>query len=261
MLPCELKPSSVEIKYLIRIGPRNDGGYIIDKRIINNIENNLTLVLSDDWKFEKDFQKFNNKCKVYAYDHTVDKNFWYERLKKDLLNFIKLKKLRPKKILDIFKYFEYRSFFKNNNVHIVKKIVNQIENVNEITFADTIKNLEDVLLKIDIEGDEYKILNDVIKNENKIICLIIEFHEVSKKLNEILKFKNELKNLKLIHIHANNYAGIDENGDPNCIELTFLNSNKFSVDEKKSNLHYPVIGLDSSNMKRRKDLSLKFKNE
>ena len=80
-------------------------------------------------------------------------------------------------------------------------------------------------------------------------------------MSEIIKFKKKLTSLKLIHIHANNYAGIDSKGDPNCIELTFINSEKFHVDEKKSELNYPINNLDSSNMKRRKDLQLIFENE
>ncbi|MFL2893214.1 MAG: hypothetical protein ACJZ4U_00050 [Candidatus Pelagibacter sp.] len=261
MLPIELKPLSSKLDNLIRIGPKFDGGYIIDKRIINNIQNILTLGLSDDWRFERDFQKYNNKCKVYAYDHTVNNDFWIKRFKKDIIDFLKLKKLRPTKIVDIFKYLEYKNFFKNNNIHIIKKIVNEIKNNNEIKFEDTIKKLENVLLKIDIEGDEYKILDSITKEEGKILCLVIEFHEISKNVSKIIKFKKKLTSLKLIHIHANNYAGIDVKGDPNCIELTFINSEKFHVDEKKSELNYPINNLDSSNMKRRKDLQLIFENE
>ena len=92
MLPIELKPLSSKLENLIRIGPQFDGGYIIDKRIINNIQNILTLGLSDDWRFERDFQKYNNKCKVYAYDHTVNNDFWIKRLKKDIIDFLKFKK-------------------------------------------------------------------------------------------------------------------------------------------------------------------------
>ena len=261
MLPKYLKPFHVNKSNLIRIGPKTDGGYIVDKRILGKNNILVTCGLNDDWEFEKEFVKKNKDAPVIAFDHTVNKNFWIKRFKKDFISLLFLKKLKINKILDVFKYIDYYLFFRKNKIHYKKKIVSKSKNKNQISIPEILKPLNNVVLKVDIEGDEYKILNDVIKNENKIICLIIEFHEVSKKLNEILKFKNELKNLKLIHIHANNYAGIDENGDPNCIELTFLNSNKFSVDEKKSNLHYPVIGLDSSNMKRRKDLSLKFKNE
>ena len=49
-------------------------------------------------------------------------------------------------------------------------------------------NKENIILKIDIEGDEYKILNTINKEQKKINLLIIEFHNISKKYNKIKKF-------------------------------------------------------------------------
>ena len=34
MLPSDLRPLKIEEKNLIRIGPKIDGGYVIDKRVI-----------------------------------------------------------------------------------------------------------------------------------------------------------------------------------------------------------------------------------
>ena len=64
--------------------------------------------------------------------------------------------------------------------------------------------------------------------------------------------------LKLIHIHGNNYSGINKNKDPNVIEMTMLNSKKFKILKNKSNFKYPIIGLDYVNFKRRNDIELKF---
>ena len=40
------------------------------------------------------------------------------------------------------------------------------------------------MLKIDIEGDEYKLLNEVNKNLNKLNLVIIEFHDLRKNLKK-----------------------------------------------------------------------------
>ena len=92
MLSKILKPYKSNKNNLIRIGPNRDGGYVIDKRVIKKTKTIVTCGLNDDWSFEKEFTKKNRKCAVYAYDHTVDINFWLNRLKKDLVSFIKLKK-------------------------------------------------------------------------------------------------------------------------------------------------------------------------
>ena len=80
-----------------------------------------------------------------------------------------LKKLTPKKIWNIFKYIEYCNFFSKKNKHFQKKIVFKKKNKNEITITEILKNLKEIILKIDIEGDEYKILNEINKNQKKLI--------------------------------------------------------------------------------------------
>ena len=92
MFSKKIKPVFVSNKNLIRIGPKRDGGYVIDKRIIKAIDHIITCGLSDDWNFEKDFLKINNNVKVTAYDHTVNKSFWVNRFFKDILHLFLLKK-------------------------------------------------------------------------------------------------------------------------------------------------------------------------
>ena len=119
MLPNIFKPHKSIKSNLIRVGPNKDGGYVIDKRIVKKTNKIITFGLNDDWNFEKEFLKKNNNCKVIAYDHTVHKNFWIKRFKKDIISFIQFKKLTPAKIYDIFKYLEYRFFFQKK-INIIK---------------------------------------------------------------------------------------------------------------------------------------------
>ena len=119
------------------------------------------------------------------------------------------------------------------------------------------KNSKNVLLKVDIEGDEYRIINDIIKNYDKINLLIIEFHYVYKNFRLIKKFLSNT-NFKIIHIHANNFGGIEKNGIPTTLEITLLNKNKFKVIKKKSTENYPIIGLDYKNHKSKDEIEIKF---
>ena len=62
------------------------------------------------------------------------------------------------------------------------------------------------ILKLDIEGSEYSMIEQIIKNSSNIKILIIEFHFI--KNNKDL-FMNSVKKLlnkfDIVHIHANNY--------------------------------------------------------
>ena len=62
----------------------------------------------------------------------------------------------------------------------------------------------------------------------------------------------------MIHIHGNNYTGIDNKNMPRALELTFLNGKKFKLNNKRSNYNYPINGLDYKNLKRKDDIKLSF---
>ena len=257
MLPKYLKPFHVDRSNLIRIGPKTDGGYIVDKRILQKNNILITCGLNDDWEFEKEFIKVNGDVPIIAFDHTVNNDFWIKRFKKDLISLLLLKKLKINKILDVFKYVDYRLFFKKNKIHYKKKIVSKSKNKNQISIPEILKSLKNVVLKVDIEGDEYKILKDIKKNSKKIIFLIVELHDVNIHLNKI---KNFLKNLdlKVVHIHANNYGGIDEKNNPKVIELSLINSKIIKIKKIYSKKKYPILNLDYKNFKRRDDIKIKF---
>jgi len=262
MLPHIFYPSFVKKNKLIRIGPKKDGGYVVHKNISKNVDYLVSCGLYHDWHFEKKFLRYQKKCYLLAYDHTVTKKFWIQYTFKNFVDFLLLKKLTIRKILDIFKYFEYKYFFKNNNKHFVKKIGNK--NSKKETTIDHIFNKlplkKKIILKIDIEGDEYKILNDIKKNENRIDHLIIEFHNVCKNLNKIENFLKKNKLLKLLHIHANNYDNVIA-GIPNTIEMTFVNKLNYKKEIIKKKIKYPIEHLDFPNHKSKKDINLYFNYE
>ena len=261
MLPKYLKPLHIDNENLVRIGPKLDGGYILDKRIVHITKKIITCGLNDDWEFEKHFSKINSSCEVLAYDHTVNKKFWIERFKKDILHFFLFKKIRLRKIISIFKYYDYINFFKNKNKHYELKISNENIKNKEITINEILKDHDNLILKIDIEGDEYNILNQILKNSKKINALLIEFHDIQKNMHLIKKFIEQSNKLKLVHIHANNYPCIDKDIDPSVIELTFTNIEKIRFEQIITKKKYPIENLDYKNSHRKDDYTLKFEND
>ena len=262
MLPRIFYPSYVTKKKLIRIGPNKDGGYVVHKDILKNIHYIISCGLNDDWCFEKHLIKHQKNCHLLFYDHTVTKKFWLQYTVKNFIDFLLLKKLTLKKILNIFKFFEYKFFFKYNKKHYIKKIGNK-NSKNQITLNrifDTLPIKKKIILKIDIEGDEYKVFSDIINNQKKIDHLIIEFHNVYNNLKKIKNFIKKIKLLKLIHIHGNNFNKII-NGVPNVLEMTFVNKLNYKKDKLEKNFTYPIRDLDFPNHKSKKDINLYFNHE
>jgi hypothetical protein len=110
-------------------------------------------------------------------------------------------------------------------------------------------------MKIDIEGSEYRLLDTLILNQNRISGLVIEFHDCDLHLNTI---KNFIQNfgLKLAHIHANNFFPIRLDDElPLILELTF---SKYCEVQKVESL--PHI-LDMPNNKIKPEISLSIEKE
>ena len=109
--PKELKPVFVDNKDLVRLGSIDDGGYVVPIKTIMNSKTLLSFGISDNWDFEKDFSKMSN-AKIFAYDHSIDSNFWISKFKKDLIKFLKLKIFKPKKLYKMFQYIDFLFFFR-----------------------------------------------------------------------------------------------------------------------------------------------------
>jgi len=130
---------------------------------------------------------------------------------------------------------------------------------NQITISEAIGDNKDIVLKVDIEGDEYKVLKEINKNFNKLNLVIIEFHNLKKNLKKIKNFINKSK-LRNIHINANNYGSVDSKGIPQVIEMTLINPKKFRIKKQKTTRNYPIKGLDYKNYKRGPEIQISFKN-
>ncbi len=257
MIPIFLKPYDSGFSNLIRIGRNSDGGYVIDKRVINQTNAIISCGLEAEWSFEKEFKRFNKNCKIISFDHTVNTKFWIDRIFNDFKSLFLLRKIYFNKFY-LFRFIDYLNFFNKNNLHYLKKIVSKKKDKNkEITITEAIGKYKNVVLKIDIEGDEFKILKDVDKNFNNINLVIIEFHDLQKNLNKIKNFIKKTK-FRNIHINANNYGMVDINGIPQVIEMTLINPKKFKIRNIKVKRNYPLKGLDFKNRKRGPNIKVVF---
>jgi hypothetical protein len=195
---------------LIRLGRSNDGGYLVGKNSINNSEHLISMGLDLDWSFEEDFKK-KKKINIICFDNNLDKKFILKKIVIQIILIIFNQNL--KYLISLIKnYINFNIFLKK--VKYQKK---------EITYGDISKiqnNINNIFFKIDIEGSEYRILDELIKIKNKITGIVIEFHDIDLHLAKIENFINNI-GLKLVHIHPNNFGGLDKFGNPYLLELTF----------------------------------------
>jgi hypothetical protein len=251
---------NIKKKYeLVRFGKDNDGGYLIEKNSIINSEILISAGISWDFSFEEDYLKKVNK-KVCCYDHTLNFKHYFTTWMLIFLtrilkfsNFLKIKSA----FNNMLKPLKLQKFFKNKQVEYFNLGIGlkneKILELNEI--LSNHKNLDKIFLKIDIERDEYRVLDDIIKFQNKINGLVIEFHDFDLNIDKIENFIKSFK-CNLVHIHPNNSGPIGKNNIPSILECSFAKYPRVIGDRTKIKHE-----LDQPNIKGKEDIDLKFERE
>ena len=251
--------------FLVRRGQLNgDGGYLIP----NNIKTDLLISfgLGDNWKFENDLIKFGQANNFIVFDHT-----------QNLFNFSKqvFFRIRPRnfklnllmgRVIVLIRYF--RDFTILRKKHIKKKIskngslFSSVSKFNEINVTEIFQefvNSENskIFLKIDIEGSEYEIIEEIMTYYKQIRIIVIEFHNIIRKVEEFEKILILLKSkYSLIHTHINNNGAFNSDMIPEICEFTFISNIDFQGLLKVDKI--PLVGLDYPNSKHLIDFQIDF---
>ena len=195
----KLLPYQIDVS-LVRLGEKNDGGYLVPDDLVG-IDKNYSAGVGFLTQYEKDLEE------KYS-------------IKSNMLDFNEI----DKTILP-------------SEASFLKKKLGLVSNNKEISINDWIVQADkDIILKIDIEGDEYASLIDISEeNLKKVRILVIEFHDLRNLRNNLFlnffdKVINKLENYFYVcHLHINNTSKIKKIGDflvPDMIELTFIRKNR-----------------------------------
>ena len=122
------------------------------------------------------------------------------------------------------------------------------------------KGSKQIFIKMDIEGAEFKVLNEINNIKENIIGLAVEFHDINSKSKEFNTIIDGLrKTFHIAHIHGNNYSEINSKSNfPSSVEITFISKKLLKGVIKKSDMKYPIKGLDQPNRHSKPDINLSF---
>ncbi|MEM7046830.1 MAG: hypothetical protein AAF442_04180 [Pseudomonadota bacterium] len=210
---------------LIRLGSTNDGGYLTTKKAVLSADGLISLGVRSNWDFEKDFYSIN-QVSIHAFDSTSPISFIYYQYIKIIGKILLGKFAKISNLRDLITHSADYFFFFRRRVHFEKKTIGNTSqghtNLDEI--FDLFHQNAKLFLSVDIESAEYDILATLINRADNLTGLVIEFHGCDQYRKDIEQFIEHF-NLTLVHIHANNYGGVDENGDPRLLELSFVHPN------------------------------------
>tara|TARA_A100001011_G_scaffold394841_1_gene488205 strand:+ start:2540 stop:3337 length:798 start_codon:yes stop_codon:yes gene_type:complete len=255
-----LKP--IKKSNLLRLGRNSDGGYVVNLDAIKKCNILISFGMGSDWSFELDYIKKNNNGSIHIYDYTVSASPYIKEIIKYFRRFITFRSTYIALIERLNNFYNYKKFLSLRNVNFYKekitdKITNKIDSdINKV--FQRIKK-EEVILKCDIEGSEYKIIDHILEHNEQIQMLIVEFHWIDKNEEEFLEAIKKLKNyFQIVHIHGNNHFQEKINGLPIILEITFLKT-KYVKEEKTEYIkEFPIEGLDYPCNSYKEDLTFYF---
>lgn len=249
----------VKCETLTRVGSPNDGGYVVPLDAIKAAHALVSFGLAHNWTFERDFKKHNGDAIIHCYDHTVSLRTAFQFSISQLLRFVLL--FRARALRKIFTWVDYKLFFRSDGTHFKQRIWPDNQG-NSATIDDVFNRLPaecPVFVKMDIEGGEYLVLDDLLRHSGNIVAIAIEFHDVDTHPGPFNSLVEKIKHeFYIVHIHGNNMGGISPFNFPKALEITFLNKRFFDSAPSPSCLKYPVPGLDHPNNPRLPEFAFEF---
>lgn len=199
-------------KDLVRLGGFRDGGYVLSYKDV--IECNVLISggVGSSARFESDCLDLNPILNVIL----VDKSF--SKIRMFLRFFYHLLKNKDKGYNSLIESISALRVL--NRSTLIKKFFNQQFTLEDIPILG---NNQKLLIKLDIEGDEYSQLESLLNLEPSIKSLCVEFHGLAKEHN-LKALENFLRKtgLKLIFISINETSLVK--GIPDILELCFSGS-------------------------------------
>jgi hypothetical protein len=219
-----LKCNLHNLNHIIRIGSIRDGGYFVTKRMVENSTFLISAGISYNAEFERDFKNINPNCRIIMIDGSY--NFISYFLRPFYWFFFKKSyKSKISSLIDMI-------LLKNEEIFI-KKFIGTPSGISLSFLIDKYIDEELGYLKMDIEGSEYGLLDEIINFRRQFNGISIEFHNVPEHIDEINNFISSI-NMGLIGLKINEIGGLAANGIPNTIELCFsalefINPNEYDL--------------------------------
>lgn len=215
-------------KFLAKLGGYTDGSYVVDYRSVLLSNCLISGGVGSNVRFESDFKLINKEVKLVFIDPTTSKIRMFIRA---IYHFFKKGQSGYYSLSEFFNYLR----IKNHATSIYKYLGKQytIKSV-----CDDLQLAGRFFLKLDIEGFEYELLDSIVNQKEKIEGICIEFHDLSKLDNIRLleKFVRQL-DFSIVSLSVNELS-LNDFGQPDIIEISFIPKIKVSWPKKYDESYY-----------------------
>ena len=253
---------------LVRLGLPRDGGYVVPAEAIASSTVLLSLGMKEDWSFELAFVSANPAIRVIGVDPSVHPAFFVTQAIRSGLDWVSsvfrrggLRRTRH--LARLRNSLHYFWFFGIRHRHVVARVTGA-DGPGTVSVGTLIEQAGErerrVFLKMDIEGGEYDVVDDLVAHADRINCIVGEFHRIGKKAASFNAALGGLQRaFQVVHVHGNNYRPFDAESEvPDTVEITLLNRALMPADAAETTWTYPRPGLDFPNRPNAPDYALRF---
>jgi hypothetical protein len=240
---------------LTRVGRDNDGGYVIPSLVLEKSTFLFSGGYGNDYSFEKDFCLKSKISSANIYDFSIT----LKSLLRDLLRACGSVAVRrghypiSYHLRNISTYLKLKSNPKISLTH--KKLSNkgpdhEVEMSDLKTAFNSISTDESdyFFCKLDIEGYEYELIEELVLMESRISGLVVEFHDTFSRRDIFINSLQKLSiNYLVVHTHVNNYGGIVPDGQPIVYEISLINRRMNSNSSVVPSINQSLVTQDQPN--------------
>lgn len=269
--------SPVPLKGMVRIGNKHDGGYVAYSKLLVETDALMSYGVGWDTGFEEHFGRLTGKD-VFMFDPTMFPSgvLFDFRYLAGLVARFKLKRSLSY-LFKVIVWWQKQERFRKQRLYFINEGIAPVQKLHFDTLANHIERFgladKNILLKIDVEGDEFAVFGDTsihqaLKYTNQII---IEWHDLKDRLSQLsMTLAHLAREFEIVHVHGNNWGAVfavpaspHDRGKkiylPDILEMTLVRRSQInSADLLKACIKYPLNGLDQPNNPRKPDLPLDF---
>lgn len=246
---------------LQRFGSSGDGGYVLPVPALETIDAIVSFGISENFSFEEALAVVLPGVPIHGYDPTVSDRHFRKRATRAFAKFLRLRASSAELAGKYRSLAAYRRVFAPPSFHFRERIFNRSEGPGDATIDQVFARIpgrDHVLLKMDIEGAEYRVIADILRYAGRIDILAVEFHNTDPLRAVFLAGMEQLlAEFYIVHLHGNNVCGVAADGLPEALEITFL-AKRLAPAVTARRRELPLAGLDFPNYPGAAELALIF---
>jgi hypothetical protein len=242
-----------------RFGSVNDGGYIVPKRLLKCCRTLLSFGINFDWEFEEDVVRQFPWLEVRSFDGSTSfaRAVWWgaTRFAYSPISW------KRSHLAALRKPFDFLTYSRHHRVRHQPKFIGTKASRRTAAIKDVVAMASlggPIVVKMDVEGAEYDILEPLLEFQTAIVGIIVEFHNLDTRYDAFTGLIGKCQqHFDITHLHANNCDAVTINALPKVLEATLMRRDLGAECQKWQGETY-YLSIDAPNDPTRPDTRITF---